>query len=306
MTDSRPSRHWPWPLALGLLLAVLLAAAQAQPLAEVPRLSSRVTDQTATLSPEQRSTLENRLAQLERETGSQVAVLIVDSTQPEDIAAYGIRVVEAWQLGREKFDDGALFLVARADRRMRIDVGYGLEGAIPDATARRIIDDIVAPRFRAGDFYQGIADGTAAIDKLVRGEQLPPPGTRDSRQRSVDLGALIPMLLIASVAAGGLLRTLFGRLGGSLGVGAVCGALTWSMVGIAGMAVMLGVFGFFLSMAMGGRRNWSDGGGFGGGFGSDGFGGGRHRGGFGGGGFGGGGFGGGGGGFGGGGASGGW
>ncbi len=149
---------------LCLLLAALLA--WAQPLQDVPALRERVTDLTGTLDPGQQAELSARLDRLERETGSQLLVLLVPSTAPEDIASYALRVVEAWQPGREEIDDGVLLLVAKDDRRMRIEVGYGLEGAIPDARARQIIDTIMAPHFRGGDFAGGIMAGADAIIAL--------------------------------------------------------------------------------------------------------------------------------------------
>jgi uncharacterized protein len=282
-------------LAVPCLFLVALLA-WSQPLQEVPALRERVTDLTGTLDPGQQAELTARLESLERETGSQLAVLLVPSTAPEDIAAYALRVVDAWKLGREEFDDGVLLLVAKDDRRMRIEVGYGLEGAIPDARARRIIDTIMAPYFRSGDFAGGIMAGTDAIIALVRGEQLPAPTARRSTDSS-DLEGLLPVILIIALVLGGLLRRSLGAFPGSLATGAITGGITWLLVGILGAAMLVGVIAFFISLLGGGGPGaWSNRGGYGGGFGG-GFGGRR----------GGGGFGGGlGGGFGGGGASGGW
>ncbi|MEE4144913.1 MAG: YgcG family protein [Halieaceae bacterium] len=283
-------------VATGLLLAALLA--WSQPLQEVPALRERVTDLTGTLDQNQQAELTARLAALERETGSQLAVLLVPSTAPEDIAAYALRVVDAWQLGREEVDDGVLLLVARDDRRMRIEVGYGLEGAIPDARARQIIDTIMAPYFRGGDFAGGIMAGSDAIIALVRGEQLPAPAARNARDSS-ELEGLLPVILIIALVLGGLLRRSFGAFPGSVATGAITGAITWLLVGILGAALLAAVVAFFISLLGGGGPGaWSNRGGYGGGFGGGGFGGrGSGLGG---------GFGGGGGGFGGGGASGGW
>lgn len=277
-----------------LLLAALLASAQ--PLQDVPALRERVTDLTGTLDASEQAALTARLAQLERETGSQLVVLVVPSTAPEDIAAYALRVVDAWQLGREEVDDGVLLLVAKDDRRMRIEVGYGLEGAIPDARARQIIDTIMAPHFRNGDFAAGIDAGAGAIIALVRGEQLPaPPSSRPGD--SSDLEALLPVILIIGVVLGGVLRRSFGAFPGAVATGAITSVVAWLLVGILGAALLAGVVAFFISLAGGGGPGaWSNRGGYGGGYGGGGFGG-----------RGGGGFGGGlGGGFGGGGASGGW
>jgi len=287
--------RWQLLPALGVLLALWVAAVRADSLQSVTALQARVTDLAGSLDADQRASLESRLAQLERETGSQVAVLLVKTTAPEDIAAYSIRVVEAWRLGREKFDDGVLFLVAVEDRRMRIEVGYGLEGALPDARARRIIDEIVAPHFRRGDFAGGIDAGVDAIAAAIRGEQLPAPQKRSAL--SPDLVELLPTVLILAVALGVLLRRMLGTLPGSMATGALTGFIAWLIAGLIGVALLAAIFAFFVSLAGGaGPGSWSSRGGFGGGFGGGG----------GGGGFGGGGFSGGGGGFGGGGASGGW
>jgi uncharacterized protein len=289
--------------------AVLAAAlAAAQPVQDVPQLRARVTDLAGALDPAQVAAMERELTALEQSTGSQVAVLVIDSTAPEDIAAYAIRVVDAWQLGREKFDDGVLFLVALGDRRMRLEVGYGLEGAIPDARARRIIEEIVAPRFRAGDVPGGLQAGVQAIATLVRGENLPPPERAGPglAGNSESLVALLPFLFVAGVVLGPMLRRRFGTLPGALATGAVLGVIAYALLAVLAVALIAAVAGFFLSLAGSAGGGWSDRGGFGGGY-HGGFGGGL-GGGIGGrgGGFGGGGFGGGGGGFGGGGASGGW
>ena len=156
------------------LLALLLGGA-AQAEVAVPPLVRRVTDLTATLDAQQTQTLEARLAAFEAKKGAQLAVLIVPSTQPETIEQFGIRVAEAWKLGRKGVDDGALLLVAKNDRTLRIEVGYGLEGVLNDATAKRIVDEIIVPHFKRGEFYPGIESGTAAMMRVVDGESLPPP-----------------------------------------------------------------------------------------------------------------------------------
>src|SRR5574340_541812 len=159
--------------AFGLLLAgwALLAWAQVA----VPELSRRVTDLTATLSAGQVAALENKLAVFETQKGSQIAVLIVPTTQPEDIAQFGIRVADQWKIGRKKIDDGAILLVAKNDRTLRLEVGYGLEGAIPDAVAKRVIAETITPYFKSGDFYGGIDAGVEQVMRLIEGEPLPPP-----------------------------------------------------------------------------------------------------------------------------------
>ena len=161
-------------LAFWVVWGAWLGGARADDtLQAIPALQAHVTDTIGLLPEARRAALETRLADLEARKGAQVAVLVVASTQPEDIAAYSIRVVEAWKLGRAKVDDGVLFLIARDDRRLRIEVGRGLEGAIPDAVAKRIIAETVAPRFKAADFPGGIEAGVEALTQLIDGETLP-------------------------------------------------------------------------------------------------------------------------------------
>ena len=158
-----------------LLCGIALAAAAEVP---VPALKARVTDLAGVLTSAQRTALEERLAAFEAKKGSQIAVLIVPTTQPETIEQYGIRAVDAWKLGRKGVDDGALLLVAMKDRAVRIEVGYGLEGVLPDAIAKRIIDEEIVPRFRAGDYYGGIEAGVGRMIRVIEGEPLPPPRAR--------------------------------------------------------------------------------------------------------------------------------
>ena len=276
------------------------APTAAQALQPVPALERRVTDLTGTLSADARQRLEGRLASFEAEKGSQVAVLLVPTTQPEDIAQYSIRVVDAWKLGRKGVDDGALLIVAVDDRAMRLEVGYGLEGVLPDAVAKRIVSDVITPYFRQGDYEGGLLAGVERITSVVEGEPLPEP-ERGWRQ-DVGLGqSLLPVLLVFAVLGGGILRALLGRLGGATATGGLAAGLVWLLVHVLGIALFAGVVAFVVAL-LGGlpRRGWTSGGRGGrGGWGSWG-------GGFGGGGLGGGGFGGLGGGFGGGGASGRW
>jgi uncharacterized protein len=283
---------------VGLLL--FGSAAWPQQLTDVPALGERVTDVAGVLSEADRSSLTARLAQLEAETGAQLVVLIVDTTAPEAIEQYSLRAVESWRLGREAVDDGVLLLVAVRDRNMRVEVGYGLEGALPDARARRIISEVITPHFRRDDFAGGISAGADAIAAAIRGEDLPPPreSVRDGRP---DVFNLLPVILVVAVVLGTPLKRMLGLLPGAAATGGIAGVVSWLLVGAAGAAILAGLVAFAVSLlSIGGPGRWSSGGGFGrGGFGG-GFGG---RGGFGGGG---GGFSGGGGSFGGGGASGRW
>lgn len=290
-------------LAAGAALALLGAAALAQGPQPIPPLAARVTDTTGTLTAGERASLEAKLEAFEREKGAQVAVLMVPTTAPEDIAQYSIRVVDAWKLGRAKPDDGALLLIAKDDRRLRIEVGYGLEGVLPDAIASRIIREVIAPRFKSNDYYGGIDAGVDRMLGVIRGEPLPPPekGWQGGDNPAVGL-QLLPMLFFGVLILSGILRAIFGRGFGSLLTGGAIGVIVYVMLTALGLSIVAGIGAWLLSLLMSalGGANWSSGprhGGWGGGWGGGGFGGG---------GFGGGGFSGGGGGFGGGGASGSW
>jgi uncharacterized protein len=297
--------------ALMLLILCLDARAQgpATGLQAVPPLSARVTDLTGTLTAEQQTALEQKLAAFESRKGSQLAVLIVPTTRPQAIEQYSIRVVDQWKLGRgsvggKKVDDGALLLIAKDDHRIRIEVGYGLEGVLTDAMSNRIISETIAPAFREGNFYEGIDAGLGQMMKLIEGEPLPPPEHAWQSGRHSSGGNILPELLFAVLIGSVLLRAVFGRTLGSVFTGAGAGALVWIAGYAVALAVAAAIGGFLLTLLMSVPRGsgWSSyprSGGFGGGWG--GFGGG-----FGGGGFGGGGFSGGGGGFGGGGSSGSW
>lgn len=280
---------WPRFLLFALLLTgAAIGAAHAE--IAVPPLKQRVNDITATLNAQQIQTLESGLADFEAAKGAQLSVLIVPTTQPESIEQFSLRVVEAWKLGRKGVDDGALLIVAKDDRALRIEVGYGLEGVLNDATANRIIEEIIVPRFKRGEFYAGIEAGTAAMMQVVGGEPLPAP-KRSSANAKVNIDSLLMIGLVLVFVVGGMLRTLLGRFPAALLMGAGLGLLAWWTVVPLFMAVLAGLGAFFMVLLGGAGR----------GFGGGGFG----RGGLGGGGFGGG-FGGGGGGFGGGGASGRW
>ena len=259
---------------------------------------ARVTDQTGTLTAEQKASLERMLEEFEKKKGSQIAVVMVPTTEPEAIEQYALRVAEQWKLGRKGVDDGALLVVAKNDRALRIEVGYGLEGALNDATAKRIVAEVITPRFREGDFYGGINAGVDRMIRVIDGEPLPEPSRGAARAPSGGLFELLPMLLVGALVIGGMLRAMLGRALGSVATGGAVGFLAWLLAGTLAIGLVAGVVAFLFTLIGGfGRR---------GGLGVPGYYGGG-RGGWGGGGFrGGGGFGGGGGGFGGGGASGRW
>jgi uncharacterized protein len=180
----------------------------------VPPLKGRVTDLTSTLSAQQLQDLESRLTAFERAKGSQIAVLMLPTTQPETIEEYSIRVADAWKIGRARVGDGVILIVAKNDRKLRVEVGRGLEGAIPDAVAKRVVSDVIAPHFRSGDFYGGVAAGTGALMKLIEGEPLPvPPAASGALDRGFDF--LTIAALIAAVLIFGFVGVLFALAAGS-------------------------------------------------------------------------------------------
>ena len=256
----------------------------------VPPLTGRVVDQAATLTSEQKATLEQTLQAFEAKKGSQIAVLIVPTTEPETIEQYALRVAEQWKVGRKKVDDGAVLVVAKNDRALRIEVGYGLEGALTDATSKRIISEIITPRFKQGDFYGGITAGVDQIIRVIDGEPLPEPNGKTA-SGVADIQQYVPVIFILALVVGGLLRSVLGRFPGALATGGAVAVVAWLFAGAVSIALVAGVIALLFTLLSGGMGGHGIGG---------------HRGGFGTGGFGGGGFGGGGGGFGGGGASGRW
>lgn len=289
-------RHfWLGFCALGVLFASLAFASEPR---AVPALSGRIVDQVGLLDAATRAQLERQLAEFEQRKGAQIAVLIVGSTAPEEIEQYAIRVVDAWALGRKGVDDGALLLVASDDRRLRIEVGRGLEGALTDLTANRIIVEIIRPRFAQGDYAGGISEGLARMIGVIEGEPLPQPAGRSAGGAATDNGDLAGLLILAALFVSMLLVSMFGRLFGALLAGSLAGAGTFLFVGsvLAALGSLLAVF--VIALVLGSQGVGAVLGGLGRGR--------RGGGGFGGGGFGGGGFRGGGGGFGGGGASGRW
>jgi uncharacterized protein len=215
----------------------------------VPPLTGRVVDKTATLSSGDIASLDRTLKDFEARKGSQVAVLIIPTTQPETIEQYLIRVAEAWKIGRKKIDDGAILVVAKDDRKLRIEVGYGLEGALTDATAKRIIDEVITPKFRGGDFAGGISDGVNRILRVVDGEPLPAP--EQPRQNTGFLSQLDPFnpfLIVAVIVVGGLLRGLLGRLFGSLATGGLVAALFWFIAASLALSVISGIIAFIVTL----------------------------------------------------------
>jgi uncharacterized protein len=255
--------------ARAFLLALLLCwGFTASADVAVPPLSGRVVDQTGTLSSDTIASLTQTLKGLELRKGSQVAVLIVPTTAPETIEQYSIRVAEAWKIGRKKIDDGALLVVAKDDHKLRIEVGYGLEGSLTDATASRIISEIITPKFRNGDFAGGISDGVERMIAVIDGEPLPAPEPTQSFSVPAHLEDQLPILLFVAVIVGGLSRALLGRLIGAVATGGIIGALAWFLIGSLALCAVSAIIAFILTMfsdsiaSSGGRSGgWSGGGG---------------------------------------------
>ena len=266
---------------LFVALFFVLGGASAQDLIAVPERRI-VTDLSGTLSTEQQASLTQKLQAFESRKGSQIAVLIVPTTQPEAIEQYALRVSDTWKLGRKGVDDGALLLIAKDDRRLRIETRYGLEGPLPDAIAKRIIAEVITPLFKHGDFYAGIDAGVDRILKVVDGEPLPAP----QKQGYNDDGWLsaLPLVILLAFVSGAIFRALFGRFFGSLVAGGVTGVITWIVLSVLGAAAVAGVVAFLFNLfagAVGGANGWSSHrrgggsiGGWGGGFGGGGWGGG--------------------------------
>jgi len=279
-------------LALALVLALLAAlGVHAQDVLPVPELTARVVDQTGTLDPIQRQGLEEKLAAFEQRKGTQIVMLLVPTTQPEDIASYANRVANEWKIGRREVGDGILLVVAKNDRKVRIEVAKTLEGAVPDLAAKMIIDDAITPRFRQGDFAGGLQAAADQLMARISGENLPEPQRQPSPQQRGNEGFdwfdLAIFLFIAVPIAAGVLRGMFGRKLGSLvtggGVGFIAMLITSSLV----VALIAGIVSLLFSLLsgsgpFGGRRRGGfgapvifPGGGWGrggGGFGGGGFG----------------------------------
>ena len=272
-----------FPAALFALLATLVMASASnaqEGLQPIPPYAARVTDLTGTLTGGQQAALEQKLKAFEERKGSQIAVLMVPTTQPETIDQYSIRVAEAWKPGRKKVDDGVILLVAKNDRKIRIEVGYGLEGVVTDATAFRIRDETITPLFRQGDFAGGIDAGVDQMIKVIDGEQLPPPDRRwrgnETGKSLAPLGNSLPFLIFAVIIGSVILRRVLGRGVGAVATGGVAGVLVWLFTHLLVFGAIAGVVALVFSLLgglAGGGNNWTNRGGMGrGGFG--GFGGG--------------------------------
>ena len=267
-----------WRALAALWLALLLPwnGAMAQQLQPVPPLTARLIDQTGTLSAEQAMQIESRLRGIEEKSGSQVVVLMVPTTAPEDIAPYAYRVASTWKIGRKEVGDGLLIVIAKDDRRMRIEVARALEGAIPDLAASRIIDQQMAPFFRQNDYAGGILAALDQVAARIAGEQLPPPSRPRAGQANegMDLEGLAIFLFFGVMVVAPIVRRIFGSKFGALLVGGGAGLMAYLLTASFLLAGAAGVIALLFTLLAGGGRGGSGpfigGGGFGGGFGGGG------------------------------------
>lgn len=256
-------------LLLGLFSSLCCAAGTE--LVAVPPLTGHVVDQAGLLQATQAEALANRLRQFEQQHGSQIVVLIVPTVQPESIEQFSIRVFDAWKIGRKQANDGILLVVAVRDRKLRIDTGYGLEGAIPDAVAKRIVAERIAPQLRAGDPYAGLLAGVEQIMKLIEGEQLPPVKRAQTAQTGQgDFGELLVMGIVAATIVGGVLSLVLGRFFGGLATAGLVSAIAWLMTGSLIVMIASAILVFLYVLVTAGRGGspwggWGGGAGWGGG-----------------------------------------
>ena len=252
---------------LALALAGLVGFTAAAAAVPVPPLAGAIVDRSGTLSAQDLRSIDTDLRAFAARRGSQVAVLLVPSTKPESIEQFSMRVAETWKIGRAKVDDGVILVVAKEDRALRLEVGYGLEGAIPDAIAKRVISETIAPRFRSGDFAGGIREGTSTLMKLIEGEQLPAPAFAAPASGAPGIGDLFVPMIIA-VAVGSMLMNAFGKLPGAAMAGAGFGVAAWWILGSLLIALAAAFIGFLFALfsgASGGRHFGGGSGGWGGG-----------------------------------------
>lgn len=266
-------------LGLSLILVCLLScpvlSVYAQTLTEVPPLTAHVVDLTGTLDGNQQRTLDQRLQVFEKNKGTQIAVLMVPGIGTEPIEQFALRVAERWKIGRKKIDDGAILVIAKNERRLRIEVGYGLEGALNDATAKRIIDEQIVPLFQRGDFYGGISIGIDTMMRVIEGEAFPVPAGSDNL--AVGESAWLPLIFFAALMMSGLMRAMLGRVKGAIAAGGLLGVGAWLLSGVWILAIFSALIGLVITLAggrmgsgwQGGRRHggFNPYGGFGGGYG---------------------------------------
>jgi len=274
-----------------IVVLLLLTAVCSKADVAIPLLKSHVTDLTSTLSTHEITSLKQNLTAFEKKKGNQLAVLIVPTTQPETIEQYSMRVAESWKLGRKGIDDGVLLLIAKNDRALRIEVGYGLEGVLPDAVAKRIIEEIILPKFKSGNFVDGIDAGIEAIQSLIEGESLPSPQAKYSSSDSSNVNFMLENffpILVGLFMMGRMLQAFLGRFIGSIVTSIGVGLIGWLLFSSVVTALLIAIFVFILSLFQNtgrgiyrnGRDSWSNsnyrggsigrGGGFGGGYGGGG------------------------------------
>lgn len=207
----------------------------------IPELTQRVVDLTNTLTKSQLQLLSSKLSTFEAEKGSQIAVLIVETTAPEDISQYSIRVVDKWKLGRTKIDDGVLLVIAKKDRRIRLEVGYGLEGVLNDATSKRIISETISPLFKQGLYFEGINAGADQIIALINKESLP---ENKGQNLLIDQNGILLITFILALFVGGILKTIFGSGLAGIITGIAAGSLTWVISQMVGISILAAFIGF--------------------------------------------------------------
>jgi uncharacterized protein len=254
-------------ISLAALCAMLIFASfnVCAELVSIPALKAHVTDLTKTLTQDQQGQLEAKLTAFEREKGSQIAILIVPTTEPEDIAQFSIRVVDVWKLGRGKTSDGVLITLDVKGKKSRIEVGYGLEGALNDLTAERIRVEVMRPFIRAGDIYGGLDAGINKIMNVISGEALPAPTASSTAFKDKSFENMLPILLFGGLVLGGMLRTMFGNFFGGALTGGALGLLAWMLGSSILAAVFFGVIAFLLTLIGPSSLGHMGGGGFGGG-----------------------------------------
>jgi uncharacterized protein len=239
---------------LSLALISILAPLSLASALQVPPLRGRVNDLAGLLPAERARALEERLARFEKETGHQIAMLTIASLEGEDLEGFSIRVAEKWKIGKKGFDNGAILLIAKNDRKLRIEVGYGLEGVLPDAIASRIVREVIVPRFRANDFPGGIEAGLEAIMKVTHGEALALPSSQEiARPRngvlsgflSVFVWGLAGLLFLSAVTSG--IRREVRPWARRTPAGALAGGLLGVFFAIP-VAIELGLFPFVLAV----------------------------------------------------------
>ncbi len=228
-----------------------LSTAWAQALVPVPPLTARVMDQTGSLAAADVAALEQQLQTFEQQRGTQIVVLVLPSTAPEDITDFTQRLGDAWKIGRREVGDGLLLVVALNDRRLRIAPAKSLEGAVPDLAAQRIIDQVIAPAFRQGDVAGGLRAGLSHLQARIEGEALPLPEPGAPRQADgVDWLDLAVLFIVAVPLVATVLRRLLGQRLGALAAGGAAGVLAWSMTGLLWLGVIAGLIGLMTALFM--------------------------------------------------------